>query len=173
MKNKLKFGIRLRGAIMEVDKLKKWLDVAQQFQTDKFWNQIFDEKGTTNPGKNSSLNPFPKINDLFPKCDLYEVDNELIVEAEVPGLMKEDLQISINQQLLIITGEFHSLKLNRKYFLKERVSRKFKKELTLPYPIVVNKIRTEIQNGILVIAIPFQHEEGENIPITFDHSNPE
>ena len=159
---------------MEVDKLKKWLDVAQQFQSEKFWNQIFDENNKNEAdNKSSTLNPLTAAREYFPKCDFFETEKELIVEAEIPGLIKEDLHISIQQQLLIITGAFNTLQPNRKYFLKERANLKFKKELTLPYPVSVNNIRTEIRNGLLIIIMPINRDEVENIPITFEQSNTE
>jgi HSP20 family protein len=157
---------------MEVDKLKKWLDVAQQFQTEQFWNQIFDEKKQNKPGTGLSLNPLTVSGELIPKCDLYETEHDLIIEVEIPGLGKEDLHISLHQQLLTITGEFKTLLQNRKYFLKERANRKFKKELTLPYPVSVNHIRTEIHKGVLVIVLPINREEVESIPITFNPTAP-
>lgn len=158
---------------MEVDKLKKWLDVAQQFQSEQFWHKIFDDKDKNTTGNSHSLNPLSAVKEFFPRCDLYESDGVLVVEAEVPGLTSEDLHISIHQQLLTITGEFKAFQQNRKYYLKERANRQFKKELTLPFPIFVNQIRSEIQNGMLVIVMPVNHEEIETIPITFEHSNPE
>jgi len=158
---------------MEVDKLKKWLDVAQQFQSDRFWNQIFDENSKNQSANSISLNPLTDTREFFPKCDLFETGKELVVEAEIPGLRKEDLHLSVQQQLLTITGEFKSLQPNRQYFLKERANRKFKKELTLPYPVAVDKIRTEIVHGILMIVMPINRDEVENIPITFDQSNSE
>ncbi|MCM2531978.1 Hsp20/alpha crystallin family protein [Neobacillus pocheonensis] len=154
---------------MEIDKFKKWMDAAQQFQSDKFWNQILNENNENIP----SLNSLTTIKELFPKCDLYETENELIIEAEIPGMAKEDLHITVNQQVLTITGEFKTLKQNCKYFLKERANRKFIKELTLPYPIFANKIRSEIRNGILVIFMPFYREDSEKIPINFNHTNPD
>ncbi len=125
---------------MEVDKLKKWLDVAQQFQSEQFWHQIFDEKKVNGSSDNGlSINPLT-IKEYVPKCDLFETEHEIVVEAEIPGLQKEDLHISIQQQHLLITGEFKTLHPQRKYYLKERVNRKFKKELSLPFPVQINKI---------------------------------
>ncbi|MBO0958323.1 Hsp20/alpha crystallin family protein [Neobacillus sp. MM2021_6] len=159
---------------MEIDKLKKWLDVAQQFKSDQFWNQIFDEKiNSTTSGNQFSQNPLNTVRELFPKCDLYESDQELVVEAEIPGLTKEDLHITIQQQLLTIAGEFKSLNQNQKYYLKERVNRQFKKELTLPYPILMNKVKSEIRHGVLYIVMPFYRDDLENIPIAFDQTNSE
>lgn len=150
---------------MEADKFKKWLDMAQQFQSDHFWNQIFEEKKSDGQGTALPLNPFTAAGEYFPKCDLFETEKELVLEAEVPGLEKEDLHVSIQKQLLTISGEFKSLKQNCKYFLKERVNRKFKKEITLPYPVVINKIKIEMKKGILLMTMPYNREEVEDIPI--------
>lgn len=157
-----------RGVPMEGDQFKKWLDVAQQFQAEQFWNQIFDGKKAQQSSNNHSFHSFTAISEYVPKCDLYETETELIVEAEVPGLGKENLQISIHQQVLTITGEFKSLTPNCQYYLKERVNRKFKKEIILPFPVLSHKVRTEINKGILVIIMPINREEVEDIPIKFD-----
>lgn len=158
---------------MEVDKLKKWLDVAQQFKSEKFWNQIFEENSKNSSDNQFSINPLTTIKELFPKCDLYEVEQVLVVEAEIPGLSKEDFHISIQQQVLTITGEFRALNQNHKYYLKERANRKFKKELTLPYPVQINNVKSEMRQGILYIVMPFHQDDIENIPIPFKQTDSE
>ncbi|MEH7110307.1 Hsp20/alpha crystallin family protein [Bacillus sp. JJ1764] len=154
---------------MEIDKFKHWMDVAQKFQTETFWNKIFDTQ-QKNP---SPISPTSSINDFFPKCDLFEIDKKLVVEAEIPGISRENLRISIQQQVLTITGEFISLQSNCKYYVKERMNRKFKKELTLPYPILIQKVKTEIQQGILYIMMPINEEEVEDIPISVNPTSNE
>jgi HSP20 family protein len=152
---------------MEMDKLKKWLDLAQTYQAESFWNQIFDEK-KTNSTPPPLTNPFTKAQEYFPKCDLFEDDGKLVVELEIPGLSKDDVHVSINEQVLTITGEFKSLKPSRKYFLKERANHRFKKELTLPFPVLPAKCSSMLSDGILVISLPMHREEAEDIPILFD-----
>ncbi|MEH7354461.1 Hsp20/alpha crystallin family protein [Neobacillus drentensis] len=154
---------------MEIDKLKKWMDAAQQFQSENFWNNIFDNQNQKAP----SLSHFSTVAEFIPKCDLYESNKELVIEAEIPGVAKEDLHISIQQQLLTIIGEFKALNQNRKYYLKERANRHFKKEITLPYPILINKVKTEIRQGVLYIVMPFDQDDIENIPISFEQTNSE
>lgn len=145
--------------------------MAQQYQADHFWQQIFNEKNTGN--NSATTSPFSTAAEYLPKCDLYECEEELVVEVETPGLKKEDLYISINQQILTITGEFKSFKTNNKYFLKERANRKFKKELTLPYPIKINSVRSELSSGILTINMIINRDEIESVPISFDESTSE
>jgi len=157
--------------VMDIDQFKKWLDVSQKYQSDSFWHQIFDEKTTNQTVKQPGQNPFAKIQDHIPKCDLYETNNMHILEVEIPGLKKEDLHITIRHQLLTIEGEFKTLKQDRKYYFKERLNRGFKKEVNLPNPILASMVSTEIRDGVLFIFLPLNHEEVENIPITFaDHN---
>jgi HSP20 family protein len=151
---------------MEQEKFKKWMETAKQFQSDHFWNHIFDENQPNS--NNQGMNSLPKAGEHFPKCDVYETENELIVEAEIPGLQREDLHVSISQQILTISGEFKTWRPNCRYFVKDRVNRKFKKEIALPYPVLVQKIHTEIKNGVLMIEMPFYRDELEAIPIQFE-----
>lgn len=153
---------------MEIDKLKKWLDLAQQYQSDSFWKNVFNAN-TTEDSFNTREKSIKNTQENVPNCDLYEDDHELVIEIEIPGLTKEDIQISINQQILTISGEFKSLQTKRKYYLKERANRKFNKELTLPFTILQKDITSELNKGILVIRVPFNREEINTIPIEFDY----
>ncbi|WP_251553775.1 Hsp20/alpha crystallin family protein [Neobacillus muris] len=148
---------------MELDKYKKWMEAAQQFQSETFWNKIFDT-----PKAGTPLTP-AKMSEMIPKCDLYETDEDLIAEIELPGISKDSLQITVQQQLLTITGEFNTLKEKHRYHLKERPHHPFKKEVTLPYPIKVKKVRSALRNGILLIAMPFSMDDVETIPIEFNY----
>ncbi|XJZ25839.1 Hsp20/alpha crystallin family protein [Bacillota bacterium Lsc_1132] len=156
---------------MEIDKLKQWLDLAQQYQSQNFWNQIFSEKTSQAKELNSSLNPFSILQEYAPKCDLFEAEGSLVAEIEIPGLSKNDVQVEIYEQSLIITGEFKALQTKGKYFLKERVNHKFKKELTLPFPILSDQSTSGVSNGILVITMPFKGEDMEAIPISLESSS--
>lgn len=155
-------------ALVEIDKLKKWLDLAQQYQTESFWKQIFEDKNVNPSSSSSQTNPFTAAQEYSPKSDIYENNKSIVVEIEIPGLRKEDVQVEIRQQTLTITGEFRTLVPSRKYFLKERPNRIFKKELSLPFPVHLEKSISELKNGILIITMPMNHEEIEDIPILFD-----
>lgn len=156
---------------MEFDNFKKWIDSTQTYQTESFWNQIFDEKNQKKENL-THKNPFTVAQEFIPKCDLYEIDDDLILEMEIPGLKKEDLHLFINHRTFTVMGEFKSFQPQNKYFLKERANRKFKKELTLPYPILIHSIHSTLNNGILTIRMPINREEVENVPISFNSNDP-
>lgn len=154
---------------MELDKLKQWLDLAQQYQSQNFWNQIFSEKSSSsNP--QTHMNPFTFSQEYSPKCDLFEAEGVLVAEIEIPGLKYADIRISLQEQTLIISGEFRTLQEKGSYFLKERANRKFKKEITLPFPILLTKSKSELTDGILTITMPYNQEDMEAVPISFESS---
>ncbi len=156
---------------MEIDKLKQWLDLAQQYQAQGFWNQIFTEKTVQKNEMDPMVNPFSLPQEYAPKCDLFESDGVLIAEIEVPGLKRQDVQVVVHEQSLVITGELKALQATGKYYLKERVNRKFKKEVTLPFPILPDQCTNEVTDGVLVITMPIKAEDMEVIPISFESSS--
>ncbi|MDP4163877.1 MAG: Hsp20/alpha crystallin family protein [Bacillota bacterium] len=157
---------------MEIDKLKQWLELAQQYQADGFWKQIFDEKQSQTPNQRST-SPIFHTQEPYPKCDLYEWEDCLVLEAELPGMKKEHIHISVSEHTISISGEFLTLETDRKYFLKERLNRKFEKKLSFPLPIVKQNIQSDLNNGIFTLIMPIDREEMEDIPISFGDQTPE
>lgn len=155
---------------MEFEKFKKWLDLAGQNPADHFWNQVFAENNQLKMNQKDA-NSFFIAGSYIPISDLYKVEDQLIVDVELPGLKKEDIHLSIHHQLLSITGEFKTFQPQNKYFLKERANRKFKKEITLPFPIQIHSVCSELKNGVLTIKMRINQEEVETVPIIMDESN--
>ncbi len=153
-----------------MDKFTKWLDLAQQYNAESFWKQIFSDKQSSFQSP-ISANPFSIAKDYFPKCDLFEETGEIVLEVEIPGIKKEDIHLSVHEQTLTLTGEFKSLKPKRKYFIKERANLKFKKELILPFPVNLEKGCSHLKDGILTIRMPIVREEVEDIPISSDNQD--
>lgn len=158
---------------MDMDKLNKWLELAQQYQSDSFWKTVFDEKNTAAPINRTTATHGFNSQEMLPQCDLFEKDGYLVLAAELPGFKKEEIQISIHQQILTINGEFKTLVQNQKYFLKERPNRKFTKKINLPYPIMIDHIQSELIDGIFTMVVPIDREEMEDIPISFGDLSPE
>lgn len=106
-----------------------------------------------------------------PKIDIYEDDNKIYFETEVPGMSKKDLNISVHDNILTITGEKkkepasqgESEENGKKFFRMERAFGSFTRSFTLPDEINVEKIDAKFTNGILKIeiekAIPKKPEE--------------
>lgn len=139
---------------MDIKNLKHWIELTQQFQSNQFLEQVLSEK---NNNYDVSKTPI-KHQEVFPRCDLYEHDTILVIEVEIPGLKKEDLEIIIQQPSLTIHGEFSTLEPKRQYFLKERPNRKFVRRISLPYPICQQKVWKEFKDGLLLIFLPIDFQ---------------
>nr|WP_275411190.1 Hsp20/alpha crystallin family protein [Bacillus sp. B15-48] len=107
---------------------------------------------------------------LFPICDIYEKGNHLFVEAELPGMSKQDISVSLKGQDLIIAGKYSTLKPGLHYYLKERENRHFEKKIILPVKINKTGIRSSLEDGLLTIELPIIREE-DSVPIYIDLSS--
>ena len=102
---------------------------------------------------------FPLTN-WVPACDIYETDKEIVLKAEVPGLKKEDVFVSIENNLLTIRGErkFEGEVKREDYHRVERSYGEFLRSFTLPAFIDANKILAEFKDGLLWVFLPKREE---------------
>ncbi|WP_066299506.1 Hsp20/alpha crystallin family protein [Bacillus sp. FJAT-29937] len=148
---------------MEIEKLKQWLDLTKQYQSQGFWNEIFDHNQAQATEELASN--FFSNQDIFPRCDMYGTDECIIVEAELPGVEIADIKVFLQQSELILRGECKTVRPSFKYYLKERPNRTFEKKITIPAVINKHEIQTQFDKGILSIILPFNYSDDENIPI--------
>jgi HSP20 family protein len=94
--------------------------------------------------------------ELSPDIDLYEDENEIVVKAELPGLTKDDIQISLNDNMLNIKGEKKKEEEDKgkDYYRSERVYGAFVRSVALPAEINPDKVRATFKNGVLEIRLP-------------------
>ncbi|MCS6998032.1 MAG: Hsp20/alpha crystallin family protein [Aquificaceae bacterium] len=91
-----------------------------------------------------------------PAVDVYETDQELVVKAELPGVKKENVEVSIRDNALCIKGEKKEEKEEKRdtYHRVERVYGKFERVIPLPVEAKVESARAEFKDGVLEIRIP-------------------
>lgn len=103
---------------------------------------------------------FPALNwDLgfsnFPKMDVWEDDKHIYFEAEIPGMSKKDIKISLEDNILTIKGERSQEKesKNKNYIRQERTYGSFQRSFTLPSEVNPDKIDARFEDGVLKISI--------------------
>ena len=113
-------------------------------------------------------NPFHHENvpDLFsygsighmPKMDVIDRDKEIIIKAELPGIDKKDLDISItNNQLVIKAKSCHEEKEEKGDYLRQEISKsEIYRSMLLNVDVDDSKVKTSFRNGILELTIPKQ-----------------
>jgi len=98
----------------------------------------------------------------LPKVDIYEADKKYNVVLELPGLNKEDVTISINEEnVLIVKGEKKSESdLDQRTFHRyERAFGTFERKFTLPENVDRDDIKAKFDNGLLNIEIAQKEPE--------------
>jgi len=96
----------------------------------------------------------------WPSVDLYEDHDKLFVKVEVPGMEKEDIDISLHDGVLAISGE---RKAEEKYdnaetHRTERFVGHFRRALSLPIAVQADKASANYQDGVLTITLPKAEE---------------
>lgn len=91
-----------------------------------------------------------------PMVDISETDDEYIVRAEVPGVSKDDLKITIKDNILTISGEKKQEKETKSenFHRIERVYGSFTRTFTLPGAVKVDKVEAKFKDGVLTIKLP-------------------
>jgi HSP20 family protein len=97
----------------------------------------------------------------FPAMNLWVNDEGIIVTAEVPGIKPEDIDISVVNDLLTISGERVAEQVGEevRYHRRERGCGKFARSIQLPFAVDANKVEASFENGVITINLPRKEEE--------------
>lgn len=88
--------------------------------------------------------------------DVYETKDSIIVKSTIAGAKPEDIEISVNNDMLTIRGsrkEEEEID-EENYFYRECYWGNFSRSIILPKPIEADKINAKLKNGILTITLP-------------------
>jgi HSP20 family protein len=92
----------------------------------------------------------------LPKLDVIDRDNEVVVRAEVPGVKKEDLEISVSGDLFTIKGQTKREEKEEKgdYYRCEVSQGMFSRTVTLPAMVDEAGAKAQLKDGMLEITLP-------------------
>lgn len=90
---------------------------------------------------------------IMPVCSIREEEGKVILVLEMPGVAKDDVMISVENDELRILGRRELPRLHGKYLLRERRLADFYSSYTLDETIDRNKIEAETSQGVLTIAM--------------------
>jgi HSP20 family protein len=118
-------------------------------------NRLFSNSFPTANGRDESLNGA-----WYPKVDIFENKETLVLEAELPGMNRDDFELSFENNVLTLSGERKFTKKDEgdNYHRVERAYGSFTRSFTLPSTVTVDGIKAEFSNGVLHIALPKREE---------------
>ncbi len=95
-----------------------------------------------------------------PLCDIYETDKELVLKVELPDVKKEDVDVTLENNVLTLRGErkFEDKTQRENYHRVERQYGEFMRSFTIPTFVDATKINAEFKDGVLTVTLP-KHEE--------------
>jgi HSP20 family protein len=91
-----------------------------------------------------------------PALDVQEDKDSFVVRTELPGLKREDIEVSLHDGVLVISGErkAEGTQAGVETLRQERFYGKFQRALTLPKPVAADKITAQYKDGVLSVTLP-------------------
>ena len=114
-----------------------------------------------------TLATFPRWSLLAGEVE--ETDKEIVVRVEIPGMEKDDCRITIEGNLLCLSGEKHFERetSDSTYHVMERAYGVFQRTIPLPRNVDAGKAEASYKNGVLSIRLPkIAGESGKTIPVS-------
>jgi len=111
---------------------------------------------------NVTLPAFNRVRPFYPNRGVSVKDSgdALNVVVELPGVAKEDVKVTLHDDVLTVAAERKQpeLKENEQWVRNEISYGKFERSINLPYPVVAEKISATHENGILTVSLPKAEE---------------
>jgi HSP20 family protein len=99
----------------------------------------------------------------LPKIDIWEDEEKYVVEAELPGFDKKDIEVNITDDILTIkaTRKKEEEKKDKNYYYAERSYGEFVRSVRLPSEVDKKAIKAKYNNGVLELTLPKTKEAKE------------
>jgi HSP20 family protein len=128
--------------------LDRWADLRDEM------NSLFDLPVMGNFSRQAQI-----FSGWTPALDLYQNNDNVVAVVELPGLRKEDIDISLHDGMLTIAGERQSSSSEGENAERtERFSGKFRRSITLPTRVDADKVSASYKDGILTVTLPKAEE---------------
>ncbi len=92
-------------------------------------------------------------NYTVPPVDIYETDDKYVLVADMPGVTKDDIEITLNDGVLTITGKVPERDKDWKPISEEFVLEDYRRQITVGNKIDESKITASYSNGVLMVDL--------------------
>lgn len=140
--------------------LNKWMPSRDEFLTpvdtmiDRFFNEAMPAFGT-------ELGVEFFGNNSYPKVDVTDHPDRIMIEAEIPGLTKDDVSVDLEERVLTISGGKREIKQDpdARYIRKELKRSSFRRSFKLGDNMKVKNIEADFNNGLLSVTVPKREKD--------------
>jgi HSP20 family protein len=127
------------------------LSTMQERMMNRIWGSLYDQRHEDVTSRSGWL----------PPVDIYETDSkELVLTVELPGLKREDIDLTVEQNTLTIKGQRRPDDgvREQQYHRVERSYGSFTRSFTLPATIETSGVRADYRDGVLTITLPVRSD---------------
>ena len=135
---------------------RRWgADVSPWHELESMGNRLF-RWGDPAVGPSLFKAPLFSEADWLPPVELVEEDEEFVLTAELPGLSKEDVNVSVDDNILTLRGEkrLEREATHDRAHIREREYGVFERSFTLPRNVEAEKIRADFHDGLMEVHMP-------------------
>jgi HSP20 family protein len=142
--------------------LPRWGEIDRWFDrlTEDFWRRPF-------PSLLAERWPIPMLSMKTPSLDVFEEKDELIVKADLPGMNKDEIEVTVTGSVVTIKGEKKKEEevKEKDYYRRERSYGSFVRSVELPSEVKSDQIKANFKDGVLEIRLP-KTEEAKRKSVT-------
>lgn len=130
--------------------------LAASLFTDPLMRRFFEDDVFSPKGFLASRNEALGEDSWLPAVDVRETDEQFVFTAELAGLSKDEVAITIEEKVLTIAGEraLEGTEENQNFHRIERSYGKFSRSFSLPQEVDQEKVSANFDNGLLTVAVP-------------------
>lgn len=124
---------------------------SMQDRMNRIWGNVYDRGREDVSGTGAWL----------PAVDIYETgDKEIVLKAELPGLKREDIDLTVENNTLTIRGNRRRDDgiVDAQYHRSERVYGTCSRSFTLPNTVDPSRVKAEYRDGVLTVRLPLREE---------------
>jgi HSP20 family protein len=112
---------------------------------------------------------------LMPQIDVSETERELKIDAELPGLSDNEIEVRLENDVLVIRAEkkFERKDEKKNYHLIERSYGTFQRALRLPGPVDMDQVQVRLEHGVLTVIVPKSQQQERSRRIKIQGQKPE
>ena len=129
------------------------LTVWKPFNQMTRWHQDLDNWFNWNTENEAPLH-------FKPSVDVRETENEFLLQADLPGIDKKDIEVKVEDGILYMSGKRESTQNEQKdgYRYRERQYGSFERRFSLGDHIAIENIKASHENGVLTLTLPKREE---------------
>ncbi len=131
--------------------INRWDPFRELLDMRRDWESVFD---------NRLFRPLTQNGWHAPRVDMYQTDDDVVVEAAMPGIKPEDVDIQVTGDMLTIKAERQEEE-GRKdatYHMREQRYHSYARSLLLPAMVKADKAVAEVKDGVLHLTLPKAEE---------------